>query len=78
MSRKRWLAQYRSDSTASFALAALETSTLGVAYRPKSARCGGARYSPTTSVTLATSSASVENSKVSECYGATPYLRHSA
>ena len=36
---------------------------------------GGARYSPMTSVTLATSSGSVENLKVSERHGWTPYSR---
>ncbi len=37
---------------------------------------GGARYSPTTSVTLATNSGSVENLNVSTRHGATPYSRH--
>ena len=37
---------------------------------------GGARYSPTTSVTLATSSGSVENRNDSARHGCTPYSRH--
>ena len=37
---------------------------------------GGARYSPTTSVTLATSCGSVENLNVSARHGCTPYSRH--
>ena len=36
---------------------------------------GGARYNPTTSVTFATSSGSVENLNVSERQGCTPYSR---
>jgi hypothetical protein len=38
--------------------------------------CGGARYRPTTSVTLATSSGSVENLNVSERHGWMPNSRH--
>lgn len=36
---------------------------------------GGSRYKPTTSVTLATSSGSVENLNVPDLHGATPYSR---
>src|SRR3954464_3786931 len=39
---------------------------------------GGARYSPTTSTTLATSSGSVENLNVSAFHGLTPYSFHTA
>ena len=37
---------------------------------------GGARYNPTMSVTLATSSGSVENLNVSDRHGCTPTSRH--
>lgn len=37
---------------------------------------GGATYRPTTSVTFATSSGSVENVSVSDFHGCTPYSRH--
>lgn len=37
---------------------------------------GGARYRPTTSVTLATSSGSVEYLKVPDLQGWIPWLRH--